>query len=163
MLDSISNIAEKVVSLSTTSSVQEINTSFWDGDLSRCLLFTIVLNVACIIIQYYFNYRLKKVEFKNFRKGKILDIGLKFELDLYQRLNKLSDFDYSKEKSHELLNEITSLSKYLDENKIFLTNKQHEKVNEILDYFTKLCANYKKKDYKKEQKLLTEYIKIFNE
>lgn len=161
MLDSISNIAEEVVSLSTTSSVQEINTSFWDGDLSRCLLFTVVLNVACIIIQYYFNYRLKKVEFKNFRKGKILDTGLKFELDLYQRLNKLSDFDFFKK--HELLEEIISLREYLDENKIFLTDKQYKKVNEILDYFNKLCADYKKKDYKKEQKLLTEYIKIFNE
>lgn len=160
MLDSISNIAEKVVSLSATSSVQEIKTSFWD-ELWCCLLFTLILNAFCIGIQYYFNYKLKKVEFKNFRKGKILDIGLKFELDLYQRLNKLSDFDFSKQ--HELLDEITSLSKYLDENKIFLTNKQHKKVNEILDYFTKLCANYKEKDYKKEQKLLTEYIKIFNE
>lgn len=162
MLDSISNIdsISKVIE-TYNSSVQEINTSFWDGDLSRCLLFTIALNILCLIIQYYFNYRLKKVEFKNFRKGKILDIGLKFELELYQRLNKLSDFDSFKK--HELLDEIILLRKYLDENKIFLTNKQHEKVNEILDYFNKLCANYKEKDYNKEQKLLTEYIKIFNE
>lgn len=161
MLDSISNVSDVVEEIISTSNspMQEINTNF-GCELWICLLFTLLLNIFCIGIQHFFNYKLKGVDLKNSRKSKILDLGLNVEVDLYKRLNKLSDFDYLV--NEKLLAEISSLKKFLDENKIFLTDKQFTAADNILDYFLGLCANPRCKDYTKEKDLLKKYIEIFN-
>ena len=104
---------------------------------------------------------LKEFEVTIDRKKLINHQSIEIETKIFKEINGLSLVD--SKQSHVLLGKVLGLQTYINENKLFVRRKLMRLTNDIIDYYSLVCTDFRKKDYSKETKLLDKYKKIFNE
>ena len=127
----------------------------------KTVLIALVSYVVCASIQYFLSLLLKKRDVRNERQMKIADLTLQKELELFEKLDHLRTFQ--KEENHQLLDEIVGIKDLLAHNRLMYRKQLYKTADETIDYFSKLCTDYSKRDPNKELKLLDKYRDQFYE
>lgn len=121
------------------------------------LLLNCLLNIGTFIMQR----KLKDREVEIDRKCLTNKISVEVESHIYKEINKLSS--YQRDEEHQLLDAILELQTYIETNHLYIRKKLTSICEEIVDYYTSICADFKKKNPSKEMKLREKYKKAFNE
>jgi hypothetical protein len=130
------------------------NTLIW------VLIIMIGLNISMMFLNYYFQSKLKDRE-KDIHRVSLINIrAIKVQERIYSKMERLTLF--TREEDTELLKEIQSLQQYVSNKNIFLTKGLIPIINDYLDYFRTVLTDYRKKDIRIEQDLLSSYGNEFS-
>lgn len=127
----------------------------------RIIIISLLVYLISMLIQHLLNLNLKKKDIKYNRQMKITDICLAEEIELYKRIDQLRVFQ--KEDKHKMLDEIEVINNYLNTNRILIRKDIYKNAQELIDYFTKVCGDFSKRDIKLEAELLNKYKNSFYE
>ena len=127
----------------------------------QVIAFAIITYLVCMFLQYWLSLLVKNKDVSNDRKMKIADLSISAGVELFQGLDHLRSFQ--KTEVDQMLDQIQSLYLLLNSNKVLFSKSLYTKADMILSYFSDLCADYTKKDIKREMSLFEDYIKAFNE
>jgi hypothetical protein len=79
---------------------------------------------------------------------------------IYKMFNKFSLYD--RDQSQNLLIEIQTLSKYNNDNGLYIDKQLTNLINDFTDYFKEVIVDYRKKDFSKEQGFQNRFKSLFN-
>lgn len=124
------------------------------------LMIALVANIVTMIIKFYLDRKNRKHESILEKRKLIFQNAIKLEHEIYQETDALAD--YTKEQSGEMITEINAIRDKLNNNRIFFEERVYKAIDNVLDYYSEISGNYRKKDYKKEKKLMKKFIEAFN-
>ncbi|MGV0828343.1 hypothetical protein ACTS9C_05525 [Empedobacter brevis] len=129
--------------------------------LGSALIGFLVINIITALINIFLQFKLKNKD-KDIIKYEILENQrISILSQLYLKLEDLTYYDGTD--SSNYLNKSNEINKFLSKNKIYLNKKIITSVNNYNDYFLSVLSDYRLKNYNKENELLNDYIKLFNE
>ncbi len=133
----------------------------FNNKLVVALIIFISLNLITTIINLISQHNLK------LKEKKIISFKIKEEKRtviyeiIYKNLDKMT-FYIGKNDSNDFLNSIQETERYISRNKLYIDKSCQQLINEILDYFKTVLADYRKKDYSIEMKLFEKLSSNFN-
>ena len=133
-----------------------------NNKLSIALMIFMSINLLMSLINIFSDHKLKNKEKKIFsftlKEKRRIEIFEK----IYQLQDKLTFYDGRNENNLFLI-EIQDIQAYVGQNKLYLSKKEQQLINEINDYFKTVLTNYRTKDYRRETELFTKMEGIFRE
>ena len=123
------------------------NTSLWLG-------IGVLINILMTCLNSYFQLRLKKHDSVIDRQRLINNKRIDIESTIYKKLSALSY--YQKNETHAMLDAIEELQTYVND-------KLNSIYTYIIDYFSGVCTDFRKKDLKRETRMLKKFKRVFNE
>lgn len=120
----------------------------------------LIVNIIITGLNFCFQIKLKKQDSIIDKQRLINTQRVEIESNIYNKLSHLSSFQ--KNESHSLLDAIEELQTYVNANHLYFSDKLNVVYTDIIDYYSKVCVNFKKKDLNKETRMLKKYKRIFN-
>lgn len=157
----IYSILQAQVPLETVETLMHTQGSDGKSSLVIYILIIVIVNFLLNIVTFFMQKKLKDKEVEVDRKCLINKQSVEIESYVYGEFQKFSSFQ--KHESHELLDAIVNLQTYIDENHLYIRKKLVRICTEVIDYYSVVCADFKRKDAGKELKLLEKYKKAFYE
>lgn len=130
--------------------------------LSIALMIFMLINLLMSLINIYSDHKLKNKEKKIFSFSLKEKRRIEIFEKIYQLQDKLTFYDGRNDNNTFLL-DIQSIQVYVSQNKLYLSNKEQQLINEINDYFKTVLTNYRIKDYRKEAELFKKMEGLFRE
>lgn len=127
----------------------------------QVIVISLITYFVGYLLQLGLSLLLKKVEIQNDRKKRIAELAITKEVEIYQSLIKLKG--YQKGEAIELLDTLETLNLSINLERILLSKRYISSVEEILEYFSVICADFSKKDIKREQVLFDSLYKSFHD
>lgn len=148
--------------IDTVVHTQQLSNGEKSIDWVLCLLgLNVFLTLLFNFLNIYLQKRLKEQDAINDRKRIISNTSIEVESKIYKSINEWSNFQ--KSEAHEFLDAIVDLQSYINDNNLYIRRKLLKCIDEIIDYYSGVCTDYKKKDPNVERKLLDKYKKAFHE
>lgn len=125
------------------------------------LITFILINILTTIIQIVSNFMLKSKEKSIYSHNLKENKRIKKLEECYNKLEKLTYFD-GKNDNEIFLNKIAEIDTFVTTNGLYIDSKYFKIINEINDYFRTVLSDFRKKDYKREKILFSNYTSEFN-
>lgn len=154
-------ILQAQVPLETVETLMNTYASDGKSSLVIYILIIVIVNFILNIVTFFMQKKLKDKEVEVDRRCLINKQSVEIESYLYGELQKFSSFQ--KNESHELLDAIVNLQTYIEGNHLYIRKKLLRICTEMVDYYSVVCTDFKRKDPSKELKLLEKYKKTFYE
>lgn len=151
------DIIQEAISVADTTSASSAFSQV-DGYL-KPLVTLLIINVFVMVGNFIFDYFKHRKDNHNHKVHLIAKKGVEIESTIYDYFQKLSAFQPGDE--HLLLDEIMSLDKYLNLNRLYVEKKYFSIVVEFLDYFKTIQHKMTKKNIKKEELFFEKLSKAF--
>ena len=123
-------------------------------------MIALVANIFTMIFKFCLDRKNHNHEVILEKRKLIFQHAIKLEHEIYQELDALAD--YTKEQCNELITDINAIRDKLNNNRIFFEQRVYKAIDNVLDYYSEISGNYRKKDYNKEKKLMMKIIEAFN-
>lgn len=125
------------------------------------ILIFIFLNILITIFNAWTQFRLKAkdkelIGFKMREEKKV-----KIYEELFSYMQELNYLNPENDKE-EYLEKVTLLEKKTEMDKLYITGKTSKVISKFCDYCKVVLTDYRKKDLKKEEKMVDEFKKLFN-
>lgn len=140
------------------SQIQESNQSV-DSSLGCVLLILLLVDLFVGIVNFISQIIIKKMEVRVTRRNAINTNALSVEKELYDRLLSLCKV---LSPTPDLLDMVSGVVEYKDSNKLIIRDNLLKIATELTDYFSIVVADFKRKDIKKENKLMAKYKKKYH-
>ena len=134
--------------------------------MKKYIVIFIVVNVVVFLANSIFQLLLKSKETKEsiriLRNGRRLDHAEKIYRYISALLTELFDNDiYKKPKRDAYTEKVNKVRSWIDCNGLCINSEMQNKAIEIIDYITLVVSDPKKRDIVKENKLKTDYKKLY--
>ena len=123
------------------------------------LLIVMIANILVIVLKYFFDRQQSKLEAKLQRNKLIFEQSIELEKRIFMGVDALSD--YSRELCSQMIEEVNKLRNDLNTSKLFIEDEVYAAIDNLLNYFTEIAGDFRKKNYEMEVKLKSQYIKAF--
>ena len=120
----------------------------------------LVSNIAVIITKYFLDRAHTKQEAKLQRRRMIFEQSLNIEKIIFKKVDTLSD--YTRNECSKIIEDVIDIRDEVNENRLFFDDKVYKAIDNILNYFTEISGDFRKKDVNKEIQLKKKYIEAFH-
>ena len=124
------------------------------------LLIVLLANIMVTIIKYLLDRQHARQAALLQRRKLIFEQSINIEKEIFKKVDALSD--YTREECPQLIQSVNSIRDELNESRLFFDDKVYESIDGILNYFTEIAGDFRKKDLGKEIKLKKKYIEAFH-
>ena len=124
------------------------------------LLIVLIANIAVIVIKFFLDREHTKHEAILQKRKLIFEQSITIEKNIYKKVDALSDF--SRNECSKIIEEVNNIREELNESRLFFDAKVYKAIDDLLNYFTEISGDYRKKDLKKEIQLKNKYIVAFH-
>lgn len=124
------------------------------------LFIVLLANIAVTIIKYYLDRQHARQAALLQRRKLIFEQSINIEKEIFKKVDALSD--YTREECTQLIQSVNSIRDELNESRLFFDDKVYESIDGILNYFTEIAGDFRKKDIGKEIMLKKKYIEAFH-
>ena len=124
------------------------------------LLIVLLTNIVVTIIKYYLDRQHARQAALLQRRKLIFEQSINIEKEIFKKVDSLSD--YTREECPQLIQSVNSIRDELNESRLFFDDKVYESIDGILNYFTEIAGDFRKKNLRKEIKLKKKYIEAFH-
>lgn len=129
------------------------------NSLWAVLLFTLLLNVICLVFQHLAAVRMSKIDVRNERKKEILKQRLVKEQELFIKIESLRKFQANQQ--YELLNSMEEINTMLRNNKLLYSSSISELAEEVLDYYKNVVVDFSCKKFETENDFMKRFYKAY--
>ena len=124
------------------------------------LLVALVANIMAMLIKFYLDKEHSKQEAKLQRRKLIFEHSITFTKKIFAEVDALSD--YTKNDCLEIIKDVNIIRNELNENRIYLDSNVYKSIDNVLNYFTEISGNFRKKNVNKEVDLKRKIIEAFH-
>ena len=127
----------------------------------KYLLVFIIINIIIAIVNWLIQRNVKNIDNKIYKNKVREDRRIKIVEEIY---SELVSFTYILDKNEMIasISKVSSLQKKVSENRLYIDSKMNDKITMFIDYLKNLMSDFRHKDFKEEQKMLTNIEKEFN-
>jgi hypothetical protein len=130
------------------------------NNLIYVLISILVLNILATCLRFIFDRSLQNRERFIHKQKLLFEYSIKIQEFIYTKIEKISL--YTRDEDKIMLKEIQELQLYVTNNRIYISKSMMKIIESILDYFREVLADFRNKDYKKEQQMFEKYANEFN-
>lgn len=121
----------------------------------------LLINILVVFANWLIQKNLKNQENKIYRKKLREDRKITLLEDIYKDLVSLTYIFDANEMNLQIF-KIAEIEKKLAENKLYVGSTMTQKITSFLDYTKNIAADFRKKNFNEEKKLLDAFEKEFN-
>ncbi len=121
----------------------------------------IILNILVAIVNWLIQKNVKSQDNQIYRKKVREDRRIIIIEDIYKEFVSCTYIFNSKETTN-LIIKISELEKRLSENRLYINKSLNNKLTLFIDYLKEIATDFRKKDFNKENKMLNDIEKEFN-
>lgn len=127
----------------------------------KYIIVFIILNIIVAIVNWWIQRNVKNIDNKIYKNKVREDRRIKIIEEIY---GELVSFTYILDKNEMVnsISKVSSLQKKVSENRLYIDSKMNDKITMFIDYLKNLMSDFRHKDFKEEQKMLTFIEKEFN-
>lgn len=151
-LDSLTFLPNKFAE--SLESIDNSGNSLW-----AVLLFTLILNVICLVFQHLAAVRMSKIDVRNERKKEILKQRLDKEQELFLKIESLRNFQANQQ--HELLDSMEEVNRMLRTNKLLYSSSILNLAEEVLDYYKNVVVDFSYKKFETEDDFMNRFYNYY--
>lgn len=123
-------------------------------------LVALVSNIIAMFVKFFLDRAHTKQEAVLQRRRMIFEQSLNIEKDIFKKVDTLSD--YTRSECSKIIEDVNVIRDELNESRLFFDDKVYRSIDDILNYFTEISGNFRKKNIKKEMLLKKKYIEAFH-
>lgn len=123
-------------------------------------LVALVSNIIAMVVKFFLDRAHTKQEAMLQRRKMIFEQSLNIEKDIFKKVDTLSD--YTKDDCSKIIKDVNDIRDELNESRLFFDEKVYKSIDDLLNYFTEISGDYRRKDVKKEIQLKKKYIEAFH-
>lgn len=120
----------------------------------------LISNIAVIIVKYFLDRAHTKQEALLQRRRMIFEQSLNIEKNIFKKVDTLSD--YTRNECSRIIEDINNIRDEINESRLFFDDRVYKAIDDILNYFTEISGDFRKKNVNKEIKLKKRYIEAFH-
>lgn len=124
------------------------------------LLIALIANIAIMVIKFFLDRAHAKQEAILQRRKLIFEQSISIEKDIYKRVDALSD--YQRDECSRIIEDVNNIRDELNESRLFIEPGVYKAIDNLLNYFTEISGDYRKKNMEKEVLLKNKYIEAFH-
>ncbi|MGQ7947593.1 hypothetical protein [Flavobacterium sp. WC2509] len=127
----------------------------------KYIIVFIILNIIIAIVNWWIQRNVKNIDNKIYKNKVREDRRIKIIEEIY---GELVSFTYILDKNEMVnsISKVSNLQKKVSENRLYIDSKMNDKITMFIDYLKNLMSDFRHKDFKEEQKMLTNIEKEFN-
>jgi hypothetical protein len=120
----------------------------------------LVSNIVVIIVKFLAERAHIKQEAVLQRRRMIFEQSLNIEKNIFKKVDTLSDF--SRDECSKIIEAVNEIRDEINESRLFFDDNVYKAIDDILNYFTEISGDFRKKNVNKEIKLKKKYITAFH-
>lgn len=124
------------------------------------LLIVLIANIAVTVFKYYLDKQHAKQNALLQRRKLIFEQSINIEKEIFKKVDSLSDF--TRNECPQLIESVNAIRDELNESRLFFDDKVYKSIDNILNYFTEIAGDFRKKNISKEILLKKKYIEAFH-
>ena len=121
----------------------------------------IILNILIAIINWLIQRNVKSQDNQIYRKKVREDRRITIIEDIYKEFVSCT-YIFNSIEATNLIIKIAELEKRLSENRLYINKSLNNKLTLFIDYLKEIATDFRKKDFNKENKMLNDIEKEFN-
>lgn len=127
----------------------------------KYIIVFIFLNIIIAIVNWWIQRNVKNIDNKIYKNKVREDRRIKIIEEIY---GELVSFTYILDKNEMVnsISKVSNLQKKVSENRLYIDSKMNDKITMFIDYLKNLMSDFRHKDFREEQKMLTNIEKEFN-
>ena len=124
------------------------------------LLIVLIANIVVTVVKYYLDKQHAKQTALFQRRKLIFEQSINIEKEIFKKVDSLSDF--TRKECPQLIESVNAIRDELNESRLFFDDKVYKSIDNILNYFTEIAGDFRKKNISKEILLKKKYIEAFH-
>jgi hypothetical protein len=137
-----------------------IKTEFDTLNIKYIIVF-IIINIIIAIVNWWIQRNVKNIDNKIYKNKVREDRRIKIIEEIYGELVSFT-FILDKNEMVNSISKVSNLQKKVSENRLYINSNMNDKITKFIDYLKNLMSDFRHKDFKEEQKMLTNIEKEFN-
>ncbi len=127
----------------------------------KYIIVFIILNIIIAVVNWWIQRNVKNIDNKIYKNKVREDRRIKIIEEIY---GELVSFTYILDKNEMInsISKVSNLQKKVSENRLYIDSKMNDKITTFIDYLKNLMSDFRHKNFKEEQKMLTNIEKEFN-